>query len=86
MAPIIVNSCPSNIDNQLPGNIGTGIRSDPIVKIEKKAIINKPFKSIPSLSNHFFDEITNNKTFSFNCLTKIHIKKHDYKSILNYFN
>jgi hypothetical protein len=45
----VVNSCPSNIISQLPGNIGTGIRSEPIVKIEKKVIIISPFKFIPSL-------------------------------------
>ena len=58
-----VISCPSNIDSQLPGNIGTGIRSDPIVKIEKKVAIIKPFKFIHSLSNNFFEEITDNKLF-----------------------
>jgi hypothetical protein len=40
---------PNNEDNQLPGNIGTGISIEAIVKIEKKAIINNPFKFIPSL-------------------------------------
>jgi len=36
------------VDNKLPGNKGTGIRIEAMAKIEKKVIINKPFKRIPS--------------------------------------
>ncbi|MBY9021737.1 MAG: hypothetical protein KGD67_11830, partial [Candidatus Lokiarchaeota archaeon] len=59
------NPCPNIKDNQLPGNIGTGIRSEATVKSEKKIIVISPFKFIPSLIDVFVDKKNNNKPYCF---------------------
>jgi hypothetical protein len=39
---------PITAQNQLPGNIGVGIKSEATANIEKKAIIISPFTCIPT--------------------------------------
>ncbi len=46
---MLVNPCPIINDNQLPGNIGTGIRREATVNSEKKMIVINPFKFYSSI-------------------------------------